>query len=148
MIRSKDVARLSLVCWLDIRGSVAKLEQRFNRTVTYSSFLIFKMPPESYGLEGTSFEAKIRKNSTKDEEDGRAHLKLRKESSFASKRPIIRNDGWSELSLGDFSIDHGDIAGHIEARLLVNNKIYWKDGLIVHGVQFRSDFNKNNNKNI
>lgn len=57
-IRFAEVAELLSVCWLHIGGTIDS--QLLSHRTTYAAYLVFKLAPDSYGLNSTSQFASVK----------------------------------------------------------------------------------------
>ncbi|PSR98364.1 F-box protein [Actinidia chinensis var. chinensis] len=148
--RFSEVATLQEVCWLDIRG---KLETRFlSPKTTYVAYLVFKVAEQQHGLENLLAKAWVRfvgkrgGDGDENETTSSVYLKFRPRPCRRFPRaarngllPQEREDGWMEIELGEFLNDGGE-NGEVEMRLMETERLNWKSGLIVEGIEVRPKF--------
>ncbi|XP_022847439.1 F-box protein PP2-B10-like [Olea europaea var. sylvestris] len=145
--RFAEVAELLIVCWLEICG---KMQTRMLSLKTnYAAYLIFKTHQNSYGLDYSSkasvklvqqiiAEVEGENNIVYLKQPTRRHGRLRqlgvkKIDGWLAKE---RRDGWMEIELGEYFNDKGD-EGDIQMQLLEIEKLHWKGGLIIEGIELR-----------
>lgn len=144
--RFSEVALLRSVCWLDIRG---KVETRMlSPKTTYAAYLVFKLDGRASGLDvpaKTSVRILWETEQAVEAETCNAFLKPPSPSRRSyryvpiqqnDRLPMNRMDGWMEIELGEFYNDQGD-HGQVEMLLKETEKLNWKFGLIVEGIEVR-----------
>lgn len=129
--RFLEVAELITVCWLEIRGRIDI--GMLSPSTLYAAYLVFKFAPDSYGFKNQPIEVRVGLV------DGEAtqrtvYLDVRREGRDGY--PERRGDGWLEIGLGEFFCE-GDCDGEMEVKVLEVRKLFWKGGLIIHGVKIR-----------
>ncbi|KAM7466115.1 hypothetical protein LguiB_013677 [Lonicera macranthoides] len=141
--RFTEVAMLQSVRWLDIKG---KIETRMLSPVTtYAAYLVYKLATSARDLIGP---VKTSVRFLGDEVEAEATVVYLKEQvnmpdiflghsrvlrGPVSRLPKERTDGWSEIELGEFLSDRGEV----EMRLWETDFHHWKSGLIVEGIEVR-----------
>ncbi|PIN17717.1 hypothetical protein CDL12_09627 [Handroanthus impetiginosus] len=136
--RFSEVAELKFVCCLDIRGYINT--RVLSPDTTYGAYIVFKLAEISYGLESADAIVRfvnVEADNVATKSAGVVHLE---EADLyqgqPGKLPVRRSDGWMEIELGHFYNSRGD-DGDIEARLMENEILCGKCGLIVEGIEFR-----------
>ncbi|CAI9778241.1 unnamed protein product [Fraxinus pennsylvanica] len=140
--RFAEVAELLDVCWLDIHG---KMQTRMLSPKTnYGAYLVFKLLENSYGFN-SPLKASVKlvqhgigeNNTVCLKQPIRRHGRLRRPVlQFDGWLPKERRDGWMEIELGEYFNDGGD-EGDIQMQLFDIEKLHWKHGLIVEGIELR-----------
>lgn len=124
-----QVAELKSVCWLDICGKIDCRE--LSPHTTYSAYLIFKLCPESYGLELPAQQASVTVGAQISKQD----VCLNPDDE-EMRAPSARSDGWMEMELGEFFSGDGS-EGEVSMRLREVEVLNWKRGLVIEGIQVR-----------
>ncbi|KAL3725710.1 hypothetical protein ACJRO7_030698 [Eucalyptus globulus] len=152
--RFAEVAELIDVCWLEIRGMISS--GMLSPETHYAAYLVFKITPISYGFEfqPVKVEARFagdeagkhehsvylsRKNNTRGWQSrwrfrhaGRSLMLAPAEGNEIY--PKERQDGWSEIELGEFLTKEGQDG---EVEMSVMERGYQKAGLVVEGIEIR-----------
>ena len=146
--RVLEVANLRDVCWLDIRGNI---ETNFLSPKTaYVAYLVFKVAERQYGLENIPAKAwaiVVGERADdgdwdEDETTSRVYLKFLQRRAQAAQNGVLpqgREDGWMEVELGEFFNDGGE-NGEVRMQLTETERLNWKSGLIVEGIELRPKF--------
>ncbi|KAF8015425.1 hypothetical protein BT93_H1050 [Corymbia citriodora subsp. variegata] len=104
MNRFAEVAELIDVCWLDIKGTISSC--MLSPRTHYAAYLVFKFTPRSYGFEFQPIEVGA---GFADDEAGRQKRSLMLAPAGGSGNyPKERQDGWSEIELGEFLTKEGE----------------------------------------
>ncbi|XP_074576783.1 F-box protein At2g02240-like isoform X2 [Curcuma longa] len=133
--RFSKQAELVSVCWLAI---ISNIDSRLlSQKTMYTAYMIYKLNPDSYGLDSNSQKASIKLGAHSqeqrvslipdDEEDDEEEVE---------KQIQLREDGWLEMVLGEIYNDQGD-AGEIEIKFLDIEELHWKKGLVFAGFEMR-----------
>lgn len=164
--RFKEVAKLRVVCWLEIRG---RIETRMlSPSTTYKAYLVYKLTGSPFGLGGAAvvtvgtraygfdyectnlaeimagqgikhsvFLAPLR--VIKEELNrGRGGMRPNQEISEAKFPNESRADGWLEMELGEFHC-RGDEDGELEMICCEIKTGQSKSGLLVQGIEVRPE---------
>ncbi|XP_074577717.1 putative F-box protein PP2-B12 [Curcuma longa] len=133
--RFSKQAELVSVCWLEITSSIDS--RLLSQKTMYTAYMIYKLNPDSYGLDSNSQKASIKLGAHSqeqrvslipdDEED---------DEDEVEKQIQLREDGWLEMVLGEIYNDQGD-EGDIEIKFLDIEELHWKKGLVFAGFEMR-----------
>ncbi|XAR48866.1 hypothetical protein NMG60_11031831 [Bertholletia excelsa] len=141
--RFPEVARLRIVCWLEITGRVDT--QLLSPNTTYAAYLVYNLESTSYGLESLPIKGWIRfageSGDDRDEIDpNTVYLKLGSSEPAQMPGTVFlprkRKDGWLEIELGEIFNDQ-EIEREVEMRFLGSDGLYGKSGLVVEGFELR-----------
>lgn len=153
--RFLEVAELITVCWLEIRGRIDI--RMLSPSTLYAAYLVFKFTPDSYGFKNQPIEVRVglvdgeatqRTVYLNSERRGsgprhRHHFRRNRGLELEDVRgegmdryPKERGDSWLEVGLGEFFCE-GDCDGEMEVKVLEVKKLFWKGGLIIHGIEIR-----------
>lgn len=129
--RFEQVAELSAVCWLHITG---KMDSRaLSPRTYYKAYMIFKLTPGAYGLTTPPQQASagVGPHIT----ENLVCLQPVNQPAASAGALRRRNDGWTEIELGEFYNADGS-SGEVTMsfRQVAPG---WKRGLIVEGIQLR-----------
>ncbi|KAL1218396.1 F-box protein PP2-B10 [Cardamine amara subsp. amara] len=125
------VAVLLSVCWFDICG---KTNTRFLSPGTrYTAYIVFKKLDNCKGFEDKAVEAVI---EIVGEEPYERIIYLDEAIERNIVKPEKRQDGWMEVELGEF-FNEGLHSDEINIRVLASDKLKWKRGLIILGIEIR-----------
>ncbi|XP_050220682.1 F-box protein PP2-B10-like [Mercurialis annua] len=164
--RFDEVAELIGVCWLEICGKINV--RMLSPDTLYGAYFVFKTTAGAYGfdqpvdvtvgLAGT--EGRRRSVYLDVEGDRQQHYQIvvRRVGIFNHSRavglqaplpttrekndddhPKEREDGWSEIEMGEFFVN-GDDDGDFEMKILEVNGGNWKGGLITQGIEIRPKY--------
>ncbi|KAF3338393.1 putative F-box protein PP2-B12 [Carex littledalei] len=135
--RFSEVARLIIVWWL-------KMSTRFSCKIltpktNYTAYFVFKLEDDSSGLD-LPIDALIDFG----EQESRHKICLQPRSSStrqtpnnAIRYPRVRDDGWSEVEIGEFYNDCEDDDEIVELDVREVNGLWAKRGLIFYGIEIR-----------
>ncbi|KAJ1281573.1 hypothetical protein BS78_04G315900 [Paspalum vaginatum] len=141
-----EAAELLHVWWLEIRG---KIDSRMlSRSSTYAAYIVFKVPPRSYGLAfpcqhasihlgGSTSTCLVRLDGNgvdSDDEDEDPAAESPPVPEIPVRLPQERADGWMELEMGEFHNDQGE-DGEVSISLMETSAV--KSGLVVQGIEIR-----------
>ena len=135
--RFPEVAQLSDVCWLEIRGVMSTLALSPN--TQYAAYLVFKMV-EADGFENRPVELSVGifggETSTKNvcldpNSEGRQHNKV-----VGLQRPNVKRDGWLEIEMGEF-FNSGLEDEEVQMSVWEVRGGNWKRGLTIEGIEIR-----------
>ncbi|XP_058092558.1 F-box protein PP2-B10-like [Magnolia sinica] len=145
--RFAEVAVLNMVCWLEIHGLIDSC--MLSPKTRYSAYFVMGYDVGSYGLESPPAEVSVRLGELskhfaflQSEENRRNRdqplnmLNHHPEAGNATRVPLPRSDGWSEIELGDCYNDEGD-EGVVKMSLLEVAGRHWKAGIIIEGIEIR-----------
>ncbi|CAI9778243.1 unnamed protein product [Fraxinus pennsylvanica] len=119
------------------------------KLTNYAAYLVFKTHQNSYGLDSSSkasvklvqqsiAEIEGKNNIVYLKQPTRRHGRLRQlgVKNIDGWLAKERRDGWMEIELGEYFNDKGD-EGDIQMQLLEIEKLHWKGGLIIEGIELR-----------
>ncbi|KAF8015461.1 hypothetical protein BT93_H1084 [Corymbia citriodora subsp. variegata] len=154
--RFAEVTELIKVCWLEIKGTISSC--MLSPRTRYAAYLVFKSTLRSYGFEFQPIEVGV---GFAGDEAGRrkSSIYLYRESNMRQRRsrprfrhasrslmlapaegsgnyPKERQDGWSEIELGEFLTKEGE-DGEVEMSVMETKGGHWKAGLVVEGIEIR-----------
>ncbi|XP_042389408.1 putative F-box protein PP2-B12 [Zingiber officinale] len=133
--RFSKQAELVSVCWLEIVSSIDS--RLLSQKTMYTAYMIYKLNPDSYGLDSNSQKASIKLGAHSQE--NRVSLEPddeEDEEEEEEKQIQLREDGWLEMVLGEIYNDQGD-EGDIEIKFLDTEELHWKKGLVFAGFEIR-----------
>lgn len=165
--RFKEVAKLHVVCWLEIRG---RIETRMlSPSTTYKAYLVYKLTGRTFGLDWAAVVTVGTRACGFDYEcpnleeimagQGIKHsvflapqrviereLELRRRRQMRPNQEIneakfpneSRADGWLEMELGEFHC-RGDEDGELEMICCEIKTGMSKRGLLVQGIEIRPE---------
>ncbi|XP_020552896.1 uncharacterized protein LOC105172056 [Sesamum indicum] len=128
MCRFKEVAVPRYSWGLDIRGRITT--QMLTPETLYEAYLVFELADKNTKIEYFA-QARVRNFFRGRELD--IDRPGRQEKMVSFQPSSGRDDGWMEIQLGCFYVDHG-LKGEVEARLLDTN---YRMDIIVEGIEFR-----------
>jgi len=147
--RFSEVAELVRVCWFSIIG---KIEARLlSPQTTYVAYLVFNLRGSCTGFASLPLKAYARfvveigdGDGDEDEDEDAIHnivyLTLQPFGPCYSvpdgRPPQQRMDDWMEIELGEFFNGRGD-TGEVEIRLMEIDRLNWKSGIIIEGIELR-----------
>ncbi|OMP07565.1 hypothetical protein COLO4_07233 [Corchorus olitorius] len=147
--RFKEVARLKVVWWFEIRGKIRTSELSLN--TNYAAYLVFKLQDEAYGFEYYPTEVSlvlgddeicsksVVLNPMNEEMPGQfwhwdePDYIVTNYSTLS--RPKERADGWLEIEIGDFFNRYGD--NEMEMKVMEVKAGEPKSGFILQGIEIR-----------
>ncbi|CAI9780490.1 unnamed protein product [Fraxinus pennsylvanica] len=138
--RFAEVAELLSVCWLEITGIMQT--RMLSLTTNYAAYLVFKIHRNSFGLdEPSKASVKLVQQSGENnivylKRPTREKLRQLGVRNIDSRLAKERRDGWMEIELGEYFNDNGD-GGDIQMQLRETEKLEWKSGLIIEGIELR-----------
>ncbi|XP_047318660.1 F-box protein PP2-B11-like [Impatiens glandulifera] len=139
--RFPEVAELIDVCWLEINGKLSTEE--LSRNTLYGIYLVFNLTSEAYGMdfdESVEVSCGIMGGAAASETQT-VILDRRRSSSSSSgvgNEPKVRRDRWLEIKMGEyFSLNGEDDGGDLVMSLKEVERLNWKTGLIVEGIEIR-----------
>ncbi|XP_042462470.1 F-box protein At2g02240-like [Zingiber officinale] len=130
-------AELLAVCWLEINCSIDS--RLLSQKTMYTAYMIYKLNPDSYGLDSNSQKASIkfgvhsqvnRVTLEPDDEDDE------EDDEEEEKQVQLREDGWLKMELGQIYNDQGN-EGEIQINFLDVEELHWKKGLVFAGIEIR-----------
>lgn len=161
--RFSEGAELRVVCWLEIRGKIHC--KMLSQNSTYTTYMVFKISDESYGLDSPLQEAAViigenkltrqvclqgHENEGEDEEEVPQNYRslmvpdirrrLRRRNCRIPPGVIVpkkRADGWMEIEMGEFKNEEGE-DGEVSISLMETIGGNWKKGLILQGIEIRA----------
>lgn len=125
--RFSEVAKLLNVCWLEIRGCINS--QILSCGTNYAAYLVFTTDSGMHGFHHLPAEACV---GIKGLEMGKHTIYLESDTELLKQR----EDGWMEVELGQYFVTGGD-NDIVEMSLLEVEKLNWKSGLIIQGIEIR-----------
>ncbi|XP_020591119.1 F-box protein PP2-B10-like isoform X2 [Phalaenopsis equestris] len=164
--RFSEVAELTNVCWLEIRGRINS--RMLSKQSKYSAYLVFKLSNSAWGFRYPPQKASVvvgtdvsnlsvclmdleellhdqpeeLQDDLPDAADEPQYdrwgnpLEEAQDESEMVGGPKTRQDGWLEVLLGEFYNEEGD-DGEVVISLLETESLHWKGGLIVQGIEIR-----------
>ncbi|KAL2896433.1 putative F-box protein PP2-B12 [Bienertia sinuspersici] len=146
-IRFPKNARLLNVCWLLIEVSIKPTI--LSQNTTYGAYFVYKMDVSRHtGFESTPVNAYVyeflEENRSEDPHYDAGPPKPVHLIVPSTRRPqeeliyARRDDGWMEIEMGRYYVhDFVDERVRLKMRLKQIEKLNWKNGLIVEGIELR-----------
>ncbi|KAG6530816.1 F-box protein At2g02240-like isoform X2 [Zingiber officinale] len=128
-------AELLSVCWLHITGSIDS--RLLSQKTMYTAYMIYKLNPDSYGLDSNSQKASIKLGAHSQENRVSLEPDDEEDDEEEEEKQIqLRGDGWLEMELGEIYNDQGD-EGEIAIIFSDVEELHWKKGLVFAGFEIR-----------
>jgi hypothetical protein len=146
--RFGEVAELVKVCWLEIRGKISK--RALSPGTTYAAYLVLLKSPEGmHGFEYSPAQVAFGEGSGRAvylyaEESGprlnHRGMGMRRQQQVRrgeGEYPRSRTDGWLEVELGEYYVNHDGDASDLEMHVMEVKDLNWKSGLLIQGIEIR-----------
>jgi hypothetical protein len=139
MTRFEECAELISVYDLAVTGEVSPGDLSAGKS--YTVYLVYKLAASTPGLKGTVQTSSLRLYGEQIIATNKVSLDPEARGSASDVTyPVTRSDGWLELKLAEFTNDDGMLTEKgVIVDLRENNLTINKGGLIVEGMEFRSN---------
>lgn len=128
------MTKLLKVCWFQIQGDIHT--SVLSNNTWYAAYFVYKLTPDVYGFEYEPTEVSLRIYGNQTVSQPKRVFFYPLHGQTLSDVPKQRQDGWSEVEMGDFYNKEGP-DGKIHMKVLGENRTRWKSGLIFQGIEFR-----------
>jgi len=114
----------------DLRVTREESDEEAEDQYSSRELLVTREESEEEAEENSSRALLVSQDEESEEED---------EEEFVGELPVARSDGWMEIELGRYQVGLNDVdeGAVLEMSLKEVEKLYWKNGLAVYGIEIR-----------